>query len=57
MTETSHLLVRFMQSFDALENMDSSSTAENWIDNIKLHSAIEIRSGTGVQVRLRGVKS
>jgi hypothetical protein len=53
LTETSHLLVRFMQAFESIENLDPSSTEVNWVDEIKLHSAIETRSGTGVQVRLR----
>ncbi|TVY52975.1 Cytochrome P450 52A13, partial [Lachnellula cervina] len=44
-TEASLLLVRFLQRFDAVENMEGPG-------GIKLHTAIENRSGTGVKVRL-----
>ena len=43
--ETSVVVVRFLQRFDAIENMEAPGP-------IKLHHAIENRSGTGVQVRL-----
>jgi hypothetical protein len=44
-TEASYLMVRLLQKFDAVENMEGPG-------EIKLHTAIENRSGTGVQVRL-----
>ncbi|PMD45809.1 putative cytochrome P450 [Hyaloscypha variabilis F] len=44
-TEASYLMVRLLQRFDAVENMEGPG-------EIKLHTAIENRSGTGVQVRL-----
>ena len=43
--ETSVVIVRFLQRFDKIENMEPPGP-------IKLHHAIENRSGTGVQVRL-----
>ena len=42
--EASYLIVRFLQRFDKCENMEGPG-------EIKLHTAIENRSGTGVQVR------
>ncbi|KAH8687401.1 putative cytochrome P450 [Tricladium varicosporioides] len=45
-TEVSFCVVRLLQRFDAIENMEGPG-------EIKLHTAIENRSGTGVQVRLR----
>ncbi|TVY41964.1 Cytochrome P450 [Lachnellula subtilissima] len=44
-TEVSLLVVRFLQRFDGVENMEGPG-------RIKLHTAIENRSGTGVKVRL-----
>ena len=38
-------MVRFLQQFDACKNMEEGD------GEIKLHTAIENRSGTGVQVR------
>ena len=40
------MLVRFLQRFDKLENMEAPGP-------IRLHHAIENRSGSGVVVRLR----
>ena len=45
LTETSYVMVRFLQRFDCIENMEE-------IGPIRLHHAIENRSGSGVQVRL-----
>ena len=45
-TEASYLIIRFLQRFDNVENMEGPG-------EIKLHTAIENRSGTGVKVRLR----
>lgn len=42
--EASYTIVRFLQRFDKCENMEGPG-------EIKLHTAIENRSGTGVQVR------
>lgn len=42
--EASYLIVRVLQQFDKCENMEGPG-------EIKLHTAIENRSGTGVQVR------
>lgn len=44
-TATSYLIMRLVQRFDVLENMEPPG-------RIKLHEAIENSSGTGVQVRL-----
>ena len=44
-TEASYVTVRLLQHFDLLENMDP-------VKEVKLHTAIENRSGTGVQVML-----
>jgi len=49
-TEASLLLVRFLQRFDAVENMEGPG-------EIKLHTAIENRSRTGVKIRLREATS
>jgi hypothetical protein len=49
-TEASLLLVRFLQRFDAVENMEGPG-------EIKLHTAIENRSGTGVKIRLHEATS
>lgn len=43
--ETSYVVVRFLQRFDRIENMEESGP-------IRLRHAIENRSGSGVQVRL-----
>lgn len=45
-TETGYVIVRFCQRFDKMENMEEGD------GRIRLHHAIENRSGTGVQVRL-----
>lgn len=45
-TEASYLIVKFLQRFDKVENMEGPG-------EIKLHTAIENRSGTGVHVRFR----
>ena len=44
--ETSYVIVRFMQRFDKIENIEEPGA------DIRLHHAIENRSGSGVQVRL-----
>lgn len=44
-TEANYLIVRLLQRFDKVENTEGPG-------EIKLHTAIENRSGTGVQVRL-----
>jgi hypothetical protein len=44
-TEASYVTIRLLQHFDLLQNMDP-------VKDIKLHTAIENRSGTGVQVIL-----
>ena len=44
--EVSYLLVRFMQKFDRIENMEQPADAP-----IRLRHAIENRSGSGVMVR------
>ena len=44
-TEASYTIIRMLQTFDKIENMEAPGP-------IKLHHSIEIRSGTGVQVRL-----
>jgi cytochrome P450 len=45
-TETGYVIVRFCQRFDRMENMEEGD------GRIRLHHAIENRSGTGVQARL-----
>ena len=40
------MIVRFLQRFDRIENMEELGAP------IRLHHAIENRSGSGVQVRL-----
>ena len=45
LTEAKYITVRLLQHFDLLRDMDP-------IKEIKLHTAIENRSGTGVQVIL-----
>ena len=40
------MIVRLLQKFDTCENMEGPG-------EIKLHTAIENRSGTGVRVRFR----
>ncbi|CRG91890.1 hypothetical protein PISL3812_08944 [Talaromyces islandicus] len=45
-TEAGHVVVRFCQRFDKMENLEEGD------GRIRLHHAIENRSGTGVQVRL-----
>ena len=49
MAETSYVVVRFLQRFDRIENMEKPGP-------IRLRHAIENRSGSGVQVRLHAVK-
>ena len=49
--ETSYVMVRFLQRFDRIENMEEPGAP------IKLHHAIENRSGSGVQVRLHEATS
>ena len=49
LTETSYVVVRFMQKFDRIENMEEPGP-------IRLHHSIENRSGSGVQVRLHVAK-
>lgn len=44
-TEAAYLIVRMLQRFDRIENLEPPGP-------IRLHHAIENRSGTGVQVRL-----
>lgn len=48
-TEASYLVVRLLQRFDKVENMDP-------VREIKLHTAIENRSGTGVKVKLHAAR-
>lgn len=48
-TETGYVVVRMCQRFDQIENMEEGD------GRIRLHHAIENRSGTGVQVRLHEV--
>ena len=43
--ETSYIVVRFLQKFDHIDNMEEPGP-------IRLQHAIENRSGSGVQVRL-----
>lgn len=43
--EASYSILGFLQQFDKCENMEGPG-------EIKMHTAIENRSGTGVQVRL-----
>ena len=45
LTETSYVMVRFLQKFDHIENTEEPGP-------IRLHHAVENRSGSGVQVRL-----
>jgi hypothetical protein len=47
-TEASYVTVRLLQHFDLLQNKDPER-------DIKLHTAIENRSGTGVKVMLHEV--
>ena len=49
LTETSYVVVRFLQRFDRIENMEEPGP-------IRLHHAIENRSGSGVQVRLHAAE-
>ncbi|KAL9073694.1 MAG: hypothetical protein Q9161_002732 [Pseudevernia consocians] len=49
LTETSYVVVRFLQRFDRIENMEEPGP-------IRLHHAIENRSGSGVQVRLHAAQ-
>ena len=49
LTETSYVVVRFLQRFDRIENMEGPGP-------IRLHHTIENRSGSGVQVRLHAAK-
>lgn len=44
------MVIRMLQTFDKIENMEAPGP-------IKLHHSIEIRSGTGVQVRLHQATS
>ncbi|KUJ13532.1 cytochrome P450 family protein [Mollisia scopiformis] len=48
-TEASYCIVRMLQRFDVVENMEGPG-------EIKLHTAIENRSGTGVKVRFHEVR-
>ncbi|KAI5862998.1 putative N-alkane-inducible cytochrome P450 [Durotheca rogersii] len=48
--EVSYVIARFCQKYDRIENMEEGD------GEIRLHHAIENRSGTGVQVRLHEVK-
>ena len=45
------MVSRFCQKYDRIENMEEGD------NRIRLHHAIENRSGTGVQVRLHEAKS
>ncbi|KAH8699215.1 putative cytochrome P450 [Talaromyces proteolyticus] len=49
-TEAGYVVIRFCQRFDKMENMEEGD------GRIRLHHAIENRSGTGVQVRLHEAK-
>ena len=49
LTETSYVVARLLQRFDGLENMEGPG-------RIRLHHAIENRSGSGVLVRLHEAK-
>ncbi|KAK8075123.1 hypothetical protein PG997_009786 [Apiospora hydei] len=48
--EVSYIVSRFCQKYDRIENMEQGD------GRIRLHHAIENRSGTGVQIRLREAK-
>jgi hypothetical protein len=45
LTEASYVTVRFLQRFDAIQNMEGPG-------EIVFHHTVSNRSGTGVQVRL-----
>lgn len=47
LTETGYVVVRMCQRFEEIEDMEEGE------GRIRLHHAIENRSGTGVQVRLK----
>lgn len=49
--EVSYVVSRFCQKYDSIENMEEGD------GRIRLHHAIENRSGTGVQVRLHEAKA
>lgn len=49
-TEACFILVRLLQTFDRIENMEPPGP-------IKMHHTIENRSGTGVQVRLHAASA
>ena len=49
--EASYVIVRMLQRFDRMENMEEPGAP------IRLRHAIENRSGSGVQVRLHEAKS
>ncbi|KAI1378806.1 putative N-alkane-inducible cytochrome P450 [Hypoxylon crocopeplum] len=49
--EVSYVISRFCQKYDRIENMEEGD------GRIRLHHAIENRSGTGVQVRLHEAKA
>ncbi|KAI2628032.1 putative N-alkane-inducible cytochrome P450 [Hypomontagnella submonticulosa] len=49
--EVGYVVSRFCQKYDRIENMEEGD------NRIRLHHAIENRSGTGVQVRLHEAKS
>ncbi|KAI1762330.1 putative N-alkane-inducible cytochrome P450 [Hypoxylon sp. FL1150] len=49
--EVSYVISRFCQKYDRIENMEQGE------NRIRLHHAIENRSGTGVQVRLHEAKA
>ncbi|KAI0011956.1 putative N-alkane-inducible cytochrome P450 [Xylariaceae sp. FL0662B] len=49
--EVSYVIARFCQKYDRIENMEEGD------GRIRLHHAIENRSGTGVQVRLHEAKA
>ncbi|KAI1090214.1 putative N-alkane-inducible cytochrome P450 [Rostrohypoxylon terebratum] len=49
--EVSYVVSRFCQKYDRIENMEEGN------GRIRLHHAIENRSGTGVQVRLHEAKA
>jgi len=46
-TKTAYIVVRMLQKFDRIENMEKPANAP-----LNFHHTIENRSGTGVQVRL-----
>ena len=51
LTQVGYVVARVCQQYDCIENMEQGD------GKIRLHHAIENRSGTGVQVRLHRAKA